>query len=362
MSAGPPEPRALTREKLAAMRHHGASHRGLPRFQARRRTPMDDQPAGTSAAPRRAPGSGLAMSAPARFVVFGEALTDFIQESPGRWRSVPGGACWNVARAAARLGVPTGYAGAVSRDGFGDDLWRLAAEAGLDMRFTQRVAKAPLLAMVVSKDPPQYFFAGDDAADVNFDLGALPAGWLDEAELVHFGSISLVRQPHAARLVALAERVRAAGKRICFDPNWRNLMEDPGYPDTLARLCRVADYVKVSVEDLARLFPGAGDRALDRLRALAPRAAVLVTDGAAGMRLLAGGREVVQPAFPVVVADTVGAGDASLAGWMASLLAAPGAPLERHVAFAAATAAVVCGHHGAYAPARAEVEAVLGRG
>jgi fructokinase len=302
------------------------------------------------------------MTTPTRFVVFGEALTDFIREAPDLWRSVPGGACWNVARAAARLGVPTGYAGAVSRDGFGDDLWRLAAAAGCDMRFTQRVAKPPLLAMVVSKDPPQYAFIGDDAADVNFDLGALPAGWLDEAELVHFGCISLVRQPHAARLVALAERVHAAGRRICFDPNWRNLMEDPGYRDTLARLCRVADYVKVSVEDLACLFPGAGDRALGALRALAPRAAVLVTDGARGLTLHAGGREVFQPAFPVTVADTVGAGDACMAGWMASLLAEPGAPSERHAAFAAATAAEVCRHAGAYAPTRGEVEALLARG
>jgi fructokinase len=86
---------------------------------------------------------------------------------------------------------------------------------------------------------------------------------------------------------------------------------------------------------------------------------VLVTDGARGMRLHAGGKEVAQPAFPVKVADTVGAGDASMAGWMASLLAEPGAPLSRHAAFAAATAAVVCGHHGAYAPTRAEVEALI---
>jgi fructokinase len=299
---------------------------------------------------------------PARFVVFGEALTDFIREGERTWRSVPGGSCWNVARAAARLGVPTGYAGAVSADVFGDELWALSREAGLDLRFTQRVAKSPLLAMVVSKDPPRYFFVGDDSADLNYDLGALPGGWLEQVEVVHFGCISLVRQPHARRLVALAERVHAAGKRICFDPNWRNLMaDDPAYRDTLERMARVADYVKVSGEDLSHLFPGAGEGAVAALRALAPRAAILVTHGAAGMQLLDGGRAVHRPAFPVTVADTVGAGDASVGGWMASVLHAPDAPPEVHAAFAAATAAVVCEHHGAYAPARAEVEAMLGR-
>jgi len=299
------------------------------------------------------------MSTVTRFVVFGEALTDFIRADEHTWRSVPGGSCWNVARAAARLGIPTGYAGSVSRDLFGDELFALTREAGLDLRYTQRVAKSPLLAMVVSKDPPQYFFVGDDSADVNFDLDALPAGWLDEAEIVHFGCISLVRQPHAARLVALAERVHAAGKRICFDPNYRNLMEGPEYRGTLARMAYIADYIKVSTEDLACLFPGSGEAALGELRAFAPRAAILLTDGAAGMRLHAEGREVRQPAFQVKVADTVGAGDASMGGWMTSLLSAPDAPLERHVAFAAATAAVVCSRVGAYAPTRAEVEALL---
>ena len=87
---------------------------------------------------------------------------------------------------------------------------------------------------------------------------------------------------------------------------------------------------------------------------------ILLTRGAQGMRLLAGGREVVQPAFTVTVQDTVGAGDASMAAWMASVLADPAAPLEVHVRFAAATAAVVCAHRGAHAPTREEVQALLG--
>ncbi len=302
------------------------------------------------------------MSTPARFVVFGEALTDFIREADGSWRDVPGGSCWNVARSAARLGLPTGYAGAVSRDPFGDELLRLTREARLDPRFTQQVDKSPLLAMVFSKHPPQYFFVGDDSADLNFDVGALPAGWLEEAECVHFGCISLVREPHASRLVALAERVHAAGKRICFDPNYRNLM-GPSYRPTLQRLAAIATYVKVSNEDLSGLFPGlSSEVALRELRAMAPRADILLTLGAGGMRLLADGREHHQPALPVTVADTVGAGDATVGGWMASLLQDPDAPASRHLAFAAATAALVCSRSGAYAPTRDEVAAVLAAG
>jgi fructokinase len=304
------------------------------------------------------------MNRPARLVVFGEALTDFIRDDDGLWRDVPGGSCWNVARTAARLGLPTGYAGAVSRDPFGEALMRLTREAGLDLRFTQQVDKSPLLAMVFSKSPPRYFFVGDDSADLAFDIEALPDGWLEAAECVHFGCISLVRQPHAGRLVALAERVHAAGKRICYDPNMRNLM-GPDYLATAHRMAAVASSIKVSDEDLAGLFPALDrDAAVRELRALAPRADILLTLGGQGMMLLRDGRELRQPAFPVAVVDTVGAGDASMGGWVASQLLSPEAPAEVHLAFAAATASVVCGRSGAYAPTAQEVQAVLeaGRG
>jgi fructokinase len=295
----------------------------------------------------------------ARFVVFGEALTDFIREGPDRWRSVPGGSCWNVARCAARLGVPTGYAGAVGRDLFGEDLLRLAGEAGLDLRYTQQVDHSPLLAMVTSKDPPRYFFVGDDSADLHFDEAAMPEGWLGRAELVHFGSISLARPPLAGRLVALAERAHAAGKRVAYDPNFRNLMT-AAYRPTLVRMAAVADYLKVSDEDLGGLFPGLSPEAgLTELRAMAPRATILMTLGAVGMRLLAPGVELFQPAVRVKVADTVGAGDASMGGWVASLLRDPTAPPARHLAFAAASAAAACQRPGAHAPTRDEVTALL---
>ena len=301
------------------------------------------------------------MALSARFVVFGEALTDFIREGPDAFRAVPGGSCWNVARCAARLGLPCGFAGAVSRDPFGDDLLRLAGEAGLDLRFTQQVDRSPLLAMVLSKNPPSYFFVGDDSADLHFDTRAMPEEWLGRAEIVHFGGISLARPPHAGRLVALAERVHAAGKRIAYDPNYRNLMRE-GYGPTLARMAAIADYLKVSDDDLAGLFPGRPpEAALRELRAMSPRASILLTMGAQGMRLLAPGGEHFQPAVKVVVADTVGAGDATMGGWVASLLLDPGAPPERHLAYAAAAAAASCERHGAYAPTDAEVKALLSR-
>jgi fructokinase len=299
------------------------------------------------------------MSVAAQYVVFGEALTDFIRESDDTWRAIAGGSCWNVARVGARLGIPTGYAGAVSRDLFGDELMRLSRAAGLDLRFTQQLDKAPFLAMVVEKNPPSYFFIGNDSADVNFEPSKLPAGWLEAASIVHFGSISLVRQPLARRLVELASEAHRAGKRIAFDPNCRNLM-DQGYRPTLERMTRLADFIKVSDEDLRLLFPELTElEAVAQMRAWAPAGSIMLTRGGSGMQLLSPAGSWRQDAIRVEVADTVGAGDASMGGWMASHLLAPDAPPEHHLAFAAATAAAACRVSGAYAPTRAEVESLL---
>ena len=293
-----------------------------------------------------------------RLVVFGEALTDFLNQGNGQWLARPGGACWNVARVAARLGVPTGYAGAISNDVFGDALFADSQAAGLDLRFLQRVERSPLLAMVTSTQPPHYFFVGDDSADLHFDARALPEGWQTAAEIAHFGCISLAREPLASRLVALAEALAIQGTRITFDPNWRVAMEAPHYAPLFRRMAAIASVIKVSDEDLRHLFPEEADP-LAALRTQAPQAEILLTLGAAGMQWLHGDQRIAQPAFPVRVVDTVGCGDAAMGGWLASLLQAPNAPAQTHLRQAAAAAALTASHPGAYAATRAEVEALV---
>ena len=296
-----------------------------------------------------------------RYVVFGEALTDMVRQADGSWLGLPGGSCWNVARVGARLGIDTAFAGAVSRDLFGDELAQASEQAGLDMRFLQRVDRSPFLAFVASRHPPQYFFVGDDSADLHFDPSRLPQGWRQAAQVIHFGSISLARQPLAACLCEEATHAAGAGKRIAFDPNYRKLMNAPGYGEALAHMLGLASYIKISDEDLAGLFPAlALEAALAQVRAMAPDAAILLTRGADGLTLLQSDSVVEQPAFRVNVADTVGCGDAAMGGWMAAVLAEPRPDLAAQARMAAAAAAVAAGHAGAYAPLRQELDSLAG--
>ena len=292
-----------------------------------------------------------------RVVVFGEALTDIVQGNPGEWRGYPGGAPWNVARGLARLGVESAFGGAISQDGLGDEIAWQSETAGLDTRFLQRVAADPLVAIVPSSRPPRYFFAGE--ADLQFDPALLPEGWLEAAEVCHFSCISLARHPLADTLLDLARQAKAAGKRLSYDPNWRNLMDERYRQQTFPELVRLADDIKLSDEDIRQIYPGLDERAaLDELRALNPHARILFTRGEHGLVLYTPEGEWQQAAIAVDVADTVGAGDACMAGWLASGLLGL-TDLQQRLRFAAASASVSCRHAGAYAPTRADVEALL---
>jgi fructokinase len=294
-----------------------------------------------------------------RFVSLGEALTDFIRTGDGTWISRAGGADWNVARVVARLGIPSAFAGAVSEDRFGDEIARLSDEAGLDARFLQRVSRPPLLAMVHETAPPAYFFIGTDSADLAFAPQRLPPGWMAQAEWLHFGCISLAREPLATKLLGLLDEARAAGRKISFDPNFRNLMT-PAFDRTLEYVARRADIIKVSDEDLRGLFR-TGDiaQALARLRSFNPSAPILLTRGAEGAELHAGG-EVLRQASPrIAVVDTVGAGDAAMGGWLYSLMTQPAAAPREHLRFAVAAGSAACLSPGAVPPELAAVQKLL---
>ena len=295
------------------------------------------------------------------FVSAGEALTDMLRTGSDQWSSQVGGSTWNVARVMARLGVPSAFAGAVSLDVFGDALKNANDAAGLDARFLQRYAKSPLLAIVHELHPPTYYFIGDDSADLHFDAAQLPAGWMQGAQWVHFGGISLAREPLAGKLVALAEALKAAGVKISYDPNFRVMM-DERYDATLARMTALADVVKVSDEDLAGLFRHDDiDASFALLRSWNPQASFLYTRGAAGAALYRG-EQVWQAAPPQIdVVDSVGAGDASIGGLLYSLMYRPEVDGGEHLRFAVAAGAGACLAAGGSPPSVELVESLAER-
>jgi len=292
------------------------------------------------------------------FVSAGEALTDLVRTGPDQWTSLTGGAGLNVARAMARLGLPSAFAGAISNDVFGLALQASAQEAGLDPRFLQLNDRPPLLAVVHETAPPDYFFIGENSADQQFAPWDLPAGWEREVRWVHFGGISLARPPLADRLLSLACSLKSAGVKISYDPNFRKLM-DERYDPMLRKMAALADVIKVSDEDLTGLFRTTDLRqALASLRALNPEASILLTCGAAGAEFHSGGQAWHARPPAIKVADTIGAGDASICALLYSLMQHPQATGMGHLRMAVAAGAAACMQAGATPPTLKQIEAL----
>ncbi len=285
-----------------------------------------------------------------QFIAFGEALTDMLRTGADTWKRVPGGAPWNVAQIMASFGITSAFGGAISQDCFGDAIWQASAQAGLDLRFLQRNAQSPLLAIVHETQPPSYFFVGDNSADLHFDITALPQGWEATVRWAHFGGISLARQPLAERLVVLAEHLHASGVKISYDPNFRNAM-DSSYDAVLARMVAIADLIKVSEEDVCGLFrTHDAPSALLQLRAMRPMATVLYTRGAQGATLHVADQTWHATPPSITVVDSVGAGDCSLAGFLSSAMQQPDASWDVHLRAAVAAGAGACLAAGATPP------------
>jgi fructokinase len=254
----------------------------------------------------------------------GEALIDMLprttQGGEAGFAPYPGGAVFNTAVAAARLGLPTGFFSGISTDLFGTRLVDVLVEAGVDHRLAARSARPTTLAFVTLTDgQASYAFYDENTAGrmlSETDLPALP----DAVSALFLGGISLAVEPCADTYAALAARA-APDRLVMVDPNIRPgfIADATRFRARLDGILALADVVKVSDEDLYWLM-GKGDlRDLAaRLREKGP-ALVLVTQGAAGVTAHGADGACHVPARRVAVVDTVGAGDTFNAGFLAGL-------------------------------------------
>jgi fructokinase len=309
--------------------------------------------------------------------VIGEALIDLVLAAPAvdesgtdGYLAHPGGSPYNVAIGLARLGQPSRLLARLSGDAFGRQLRAHAEVNQVDLSLAISATEPSTLA-VVNLDAQRnasYDFYRNGTADWQWtaaELARIPAdaGWL------HTGSLASWTEPGASLIEARLAELKPSCL-ISYDPNIRPLLLDD-HDGTVARVHRLvglSDVVKVSAEDLAWLYPG---RAIDELladwQARGP-ALVVVTDGGRGAHLLsAGGERITIPAVPMAIVDTVGAGDAFMAGLINALVRAavlrPGQPelsedaARDAVAEASLVAALTCARAGANPPTALELAA-----
>ena len=264
--------------------------------------------------------------------VVGEVVIDRFFHTDGTITDVAGGSSANTAIALQRSGIDTALRARFSRDEAGRSLRAHNAAQQLDISASPDVDDAASIVEVrlATDGQPSYVFRLAGAADWQWTAQELATPLPDGTALVHIGSLASVLEPGASRLrewlLGLAPR-----PLISFDPNARpaaanSAAEAQAMRDAVQGWCAVADFIKVSDEDLRWLSPGVPEA--EQAAAWSQHTNfVVMTRGGDGSAIYVDGALVAEiPALKVDVVDTVGAGDTFMAWLIRGVLLA----LEAH--------------------------------
>lgn len=254
-------------------------------------------------------------------LVIGETLTDVLCAPDGSRRSQPGGSPANVALGLARLGYPTHLATRIGQDLDGSRLHDHLRSSGVEL--TEGSVAPGTSSTATARLGP------DGSASYTFDLTwDLPAGTgrlLRDGAFghTHTGSLATALAPGAEK-VATAVREAVRSVTVSYDPNLRPtlLRTAEEEQDGVEAFVGLSDVVKASQEDLAWLYPGLPPEATADRWARSGPSLVVLTRGAQGASCFWRAGRVDVALRPVKVADTVGAGDAFMAGLLSGLLTA----------------------------------------
>jgi ribokinase len=263
----------------------------------------------------------------------------------------PGGKGANQAAAAARLGLPTRFAGRFGSDAFAAPLRTALAATGADLSPSRDVPGPTGQAFILLQQ------GGENSIVL---VGGANRAWeaTPRFDLAGAGALLLQREiPEAVNRVAVAS-ARAAGVPVVLDCGG----DDTPLP---ADLLPLIDVVSPNESELARLtgLPTEDDeQVLAAARWLQARGVgtVLVKLGSRGCLLVPRtGDPLRQPAFKVEAIDTTGAGDCFTGAYTVGLV--EGLPETQRLRLACAAAALCVQGLGAMPsmPTRAATEAFL---
>lgn len=258
-------------------------------------------------------------------LVMGEALTDLVPDEDGRLLPHPGGAPANVAAGLARLGVRTAFAGVLGGDAFALAHEARLATAGVELDLCGRSALPTALAVAsLAPTGTRYDFHLDDTATFRLTPQVIE---LERFRAVYVGGLAAVVHP-AADAVAETACAAADSTLLVVDPNVREdrTVDPEAGLSRLRDLCTLAHVVKASDEDVQTLWPESTPDASCRRLAAGGRLVVLTRGLRGSTAFLPSGVEVSVPAVPVTVVNTIGAGDAFMAGLLAGLAARAAVP------------------------------------
>lgn len=258
----------------------------------------------------------------------------------------PGGAPMNVALHLNAIGLDVTVASSIGNDQAGEELKQFLEESGVATNYIQTDSKLPTSEVLVHLDEnnnASYEICEPVAWD-NIRLTETLQEKAKQAGLMIYGSLASRNPESRNTLMTLLDN--DAVKLI--DVNFRKPYDKQ---DVVELLLEKTDIVKLNDDELF-VFAGWHNKAAEDEKELVKWFAsnynvqmVCVTKGEKGALLYYEGEFYEHPGFKVNAVDTVGAGDAFLAGIVAALLQKK--EPEEALAFACATGAFVASKAGA---------------
>lgn len=305
---------------------------------------------------------------PGKLVTLGETMAVFSAAQVGplsgnrEMRLSLAGAETNVAIGASRLGAQATWISRLGDDGFGELILREMRAEGVTA-IVHTDPSRPTGLMI--KERPnalrthvRYYRTGSAASAMTaFDIDTEAVA---SADVLHVTGITPALGPGPASAVQQAvDTARQHGTLVSLDLNYRaSLWNRDEATAALSHLVHGADVVFAGPEEASLVVPeGPIEELAAGLAELGP-AQVILKLGAHGAYSLIDGQVRKTPALTVPVIDTVGAGDAFVAGYLAEWMA--GEPAEQRLHTAVAAGAFACTTLGDWEglPTRADLEAL----
>ncbi|QDI91427.1 carbohydrate kinase [Salicibibacter halophilus] len=217
------------------------------------------------------------------------------------------------------MGVSTSFIGKVGDDLFGEQIIEKLNSLNIDtsmMQVAERT-KTTLAFVSLTADGERTFdFYRSPGADQLLHPSNLDMEKLKDANVIHFGSVSLSHEPSRSANFQVLDFAAKEGKLVSYDPNLRlELWERKEEARTVAlEAAHYADILKISEEELLFLTEEKTlAHAINRLKKVADIPLIFVTLGAKGCYFYGKTGRGFAPAPKVSAIDSTGAGDAFMA-------------------------------------------------
>lgn len=264
-------------------------------------------------------------------VTLGETMALLHNQTPGSLAHAAslqlsiGGAESNVAVALVRLGTSATWIGRVGADSLGERVLRELRAEGVTVHAAVD-PDAPTGLMIKeqrTQDATHVWYYRAGSAGSRLGTDDFPPSLIAGAALLHVTGITpaLSTTAHSA-VVEAVQLAREAGVPVSFDVNHRTTLWKGREPAEVYReLARASSIVFAGADEARLLAPTAASvpELARGVASLGPKQ-VIIKLGGAGCHALIDGADYPLPAVPVRVVDTVGAGDAFVAGYLYEFL------------------------------------------